>query len=1083
MPVSQTLNDLSKLALVASDTSYFTSAHPVLPGSALAPLDEGDPTILPRFDFAAGFFEFRQFPDAPGIPTGFKAIAYEKNLVGSPKEVILAFGGTDGPDPTDWVANTQHLGWNQWIANKPQIFEYLNSLSPDTKITFTGQSLGGALAQYAAYEWIQSKIAADPNFDKSRISLVTFNALGGYLGLTSNLGPYQASVLSGLGQAAHYVITGDLVSRLGGDPTTGIGHVGGQVYLLDYRTVNPDTGELVKLDLIEGHRIETGFYAGLHALDAFTVATPLFQSQTPQQWYLPMASLQNTAGLFGNILNGRDVGRAESVPRLLAGLMAGMTFGNQQEWDTLIKAYLRNQHEAGKLSDSKYALYSGANLPATVVGKPVTAAIYAGSVILAGLADALGLGLDAIQIGFRTLKQFLQISSGPAEPVSMSQGEFSQKAVLALAASGAFSDTNSLRREFVAHNLNPDGFVQELLNDSSSTWRDAALAYLRDQLPNPDDKVQATGLAVAFYDTLGATPDLTPADLTLFAQERDAFVTDTASGFANAMADFTQKITNVAFNLGQTISSFADINLIDQAYAAELNDPRLSSSARTAIEEAREIVQRAGQTVVIQKGVGPNPFETPGFVPGGASSATVDERLGELFRLSLPFAAGVGGQRVSLQLQGPQANQLSVSTSNGVQAIGANGVFALTVPEGEDQLYFSLLANDSVSADATVTLSATLVDATDQPTHTTQVESVVSVKAFVGNTDDRYDAYVEDFSTVLLENYPPEGLAMGVTGFYHQTLIGGPGREGIFGRDGDDRAFGNGGDDSLLGDLGHDFLSGGEGNDTLLGDRLDDVPPSEPYPEAPIRGTLDGKDFLDGGNGNDLLGGGGNDDRLIGGAGNDTLWGDAYTAGKTVQHPDGSATTTFLTGVLHPGDDVLEGGEGNDYLSGDGGDDTLDGGTGDDVLVGDTELTVNAILLYPTTPGDDFLSGGAGNDQLFGNAGSDVLLGGTGDDLLYGDDEGVDSSQEGDDWLEGGNGIDQLFGRGGDDTLLGDAGADVLYGGAGNDRVIGGAGDDAGLGGAGDDEIVAGAGADYLRGDVGDELVRGSHDVSLLQSA
>jgi hypothetical protein len=113
------------------------------------------------------------------------------------------------------VANTQHLGWNQWIANKPQIFEYLNSLSPDTKITFTGQSLGGALAQYAAYEWIQSKIAADPNFDKSRISLVTFNALGGYLGLTSNLGPYQASVLSGLGQAAHYVITGDLVSRLG----------------------------------------------------------------------------------------------------------------------------------------------------------------------------------------------------------------------------------------------------------------------------------------------------------------------------------------------------------------------------------------------------------------------------------------------------------------------------------------------------------------------------------------------------------------------------------------------------------------------------------------------------------------------------------------------------------------------------------------------------------------------------------------------------------------------------------------------------------------------------------------------------
>src|SRR5262249_6752706 len=144
---------------------------------------------------------------------------------------------------------------------------------------------------------------------------ITFNALGGYLGLSTRVN-YDPSVLADLNQnqAAHYVITGDLVSRLGG------GHVGGQMYVLDYRTVNPHTNEVVKLDLIEGHRIETGFYAGLHAFDAFTVAQNLFSTTTPQQWYLPMASLQNTAGLLGNILNGRDVGRAESVPRLLAGL-------------------------------------------------------------------------------------------------------------------------------------------------------------------------------------------------------------------------------------------------------------------------------------------------------------------------------------------------------------------------------------------------------------------------------------------------------------------------------------------------------------------------------------------------------------------------------------------------------------------------------------------------------------------------------------------------------------------------------------------------------------------------------------------
>ena len=182
MPVSTTLSDLSELTLVACDASYFTSTNPVPPGSPLAPLDEGDPTVLPRFDIPSGFFARSEFIDPPGTPTGFKAIAYEKDSPGNPKEVILAFGGTDGLDPTDWVANSQHLGWNQWEGNRAQIFDYLNSLAPDTKITITGQSLGGALAQYAAYEWIRDqKVIATANnttFDMSRISLITFNALG-----------------------------------------------------------------------------------------------------------------------------------------------------------------------------------------------------------------------------------------------------------------------------------------------------------------------------------------------------------------------------------------------------------------------------------------------------------------------------------------------------------------------------------------------------------------------------------------------------------------------------------------------------------------------------------------------------------------------------------------------------------------------------------------------------------------------------------------------------------------------------------------------------------------------------------------
>jgi Ca2+-binding RTX toxin-like protein len=539
------------------------------------------------------------------------------------------------------------------------------------------------------------------------------------------------------------------------------------------------------------------------------------------------------------------------------------------------------------------------------------------------------------------------------------------------------------------------------------------------------------------------------------------WITDTAHGIGNAVTDFLEDVAGV-FDLGRSLN-FNDLNLIAQAYAAELNDPRLSPSIRTAIEEAREIVQRAGQTVVIQTGVGTNPFHTPGYVPGGASSATVEERLGEIFRLSLPFAAGTGGQRISLHLQGSQANQLSIATDEGAQAIGPNGTVELIVPEGADQVLFTLIASDEVSADATVTLLATLVDAMGEATHTTQVESVVSVKAFVGTGNDGYGEWTEDFSGFSLEDYPPEGLPMGVGGFHHQTLIGGPGPEGInyWQGFGDDTLYGNGGDDWISGGYGHDLLYGGDGDDQLLADPYDyhPDPVATPGPLLPPP-TLDGKDYVDGGEGNDRIGGGGNDDRLIGGAGDDKIWGDALTRGTFIDNPDGSQTFVSLTGVLHPGNDILEGGEGNDELHGDGGDDILDGGAGNDLLIGDTQP--GEAVLTSMEPGDDFLSGGEGDDELQGNAGHDVLLGGSGDDLLFGDDDGVDPSLEGDDWLEGGDGADQLLGRGGNDTL------------------IGGEGDDLGSGGEGDDEIVAGAGADQFDGEAGDDVLFGDDGNDLL---
>ena len=248
-------------------------------------------------------------------------------------------------------------------------------------------------------------------------------------------------------------------------------------------------------------------------------------------------------------------------------------------------------------------------------------------------------------------------------------------------------------------------------------------------MPNPADKVQANGLAVALYNTLSSTPDIDPSDAILFAQERDAFILDEGKGFANALADLTQKFSNVAFSLGQSISSFADIRLIDQAYAAELSDPNLSSSAKNAIESARETFEGAAQTVIVQQGLGPNPFDTTGFNPDSAplATSTLKEEGVNTFTAYLPYATGTGGQVMQLTLNGIGANTVTVLT-DGQELTPVNGVVTLVIPEGDRQAQFALRAQD-LSSNVTVALDVQLVDlvnGTTVATHQNHQEATIT---------------------------------------------------------------------------------------------------------------------------------------------------------------------------------------------------------------------------------------------------------------------------------------------------------------------------------------------------------------------
>jgi Ca2+-binding RTX toxin-like protein len=174
----------------------------------------------------------------------------------------------------------------------------------------------------------------------------------------------------------------------------------------------------------------------------------------------------------------------------------------------------------------------------------------------------------------------------------------------------------------------------------------------------------------------------------------------------------------------------------------------------------------------------------------------------------------------------------------------------------------------------------------------------------------------------------------------HDTLVGGPFGDFLYGSGGD-TIFGGAGDDWLSGpergsggsdrsifirgDDGADFIQGGDGFDDLNGNRGNDV----------IQGQL-GDDWVVGGKDDDLLFGDEGDDLVLGNLGNDTGNG-------------GEGSDTLRGGQ---GDDSLTGGPGDDWLSGDLGSDTVSGGAGADVFHSFGDAGLDRVTDFDRAEGD-----------------------------------------------------------------------------------------------------------------------------------
>jgi len=281
----------------------------------------------------------------------------------------------------------------------------------------------------------------------------------------------------------------------------------------------------------------------------------------------------------------------------------------------------------------------------------------------------------------------------------------------------------------------------------------------------------------------------------------------------------------------------------------------------------------------------------------------------------------------------------------------------------------------------------------------------------------------------------------------NDTIVGGTGRDVLYGEAGNDLLQGGDNYDELYGNDGNDTLQGQGGTDRLYGDADNDT----------LDAGLGWDDHADGGDGTDLLKvdyssvtTGGLSQTTPNGNNGQINVGGNYVRYYNIEKFDIIGTQVADTLLGDTLDDRLAGGGGDDILNGGDGIDSLIGGTRDDIYVVDsttdiiTESATQGLDLVQSSvtfslasianvenlslTGTDNINGTGNtlNNILTGNSGNNTLSGATGNDVLEGG--------TGNDSLNGGAGIDRLVGINSSSSGIGEI--DTLTGGTEGDRFI-----------------------------------------------
>ena len=355
---------------------------------------------------------------------GFGAAVFirRRQPEGSKPQFIVAFQGSDGLDPQDWLADSD-LAESVWGARGPEVInflvnggtgdngiDYTDELAPSNGfICFTGQSLGGGLAQYATYFYAK---ALGPLVEateiSTRISLIEFNGFGAIAGI-------DRLEKSGFGGSAksffksevadvptiHYAIANDIVHRLGtGEPNLiagfdGSWHVNGKgnSYVLDFRRFKdgaPDFGRN-KLSIVDAHRIESGFYRGFSNYASNFSTAPYLDTRTYS--YIDTRLSQNVAAFLSHVFSDGKTDTLSAAARLSLGLVASSASGPISELEAIKSAVVEGLYESGAIDGAGRAALS-IGTSAVVVKTVVNRALSAVNPVLGVLGWLFSFGLE-----------------------------------------------------------------------------------------------------------------------------------------------------------------------------------------------------------------------------------------------------------------------------------------------------------------------------------------------------------------------------------------------------------------------------------------------------------------------------------------------------------------------------------------------------------------------------------------------------------------------------------------------------------------------------------------------------------------